>query len=802
MVIGPENFDFIKYDSGLEWLNIFLKEKDMAAANGAHRWKFFRYGGLDQVSLETAEDLRSLEQLDPKLWAAMTCPTNNIEFDRTTLDYIDADKDRRIKIPELLAALKWVCSMVKNPEVLIKPAEAMPLDIINQETAEGKALYASARQILNNLGKGQETSIALADLADTKKIFAANAFNGDGIVPADISSDEKIRQAIADIIACLGSETDRSGLPGISQALLDKFMVEASAYVNWQKQAEEKAADIMFAGADTPALASVYLTLKPRIDDYFVRCRLAAYDSKFAAASANLESEFVAVLKKSLSTSTPELKELPLAVVSLEGSLPLTDKVNPAWALEINEFAAKIAKPYAGGVDKLTESGWLAIKNRFAAYEAWQAQKTGAAVEKFGLARLKELLAADIVKNLGDLIAKDKAVEAEFNAISNVDRLVRYYRFIYQLLSNFVVFKDFYGGKNKAVFQAGTLFMDSRSCDLAVKVEDLAKHSTMAAACNTFLVYCDCVRQGSSEKMTVAAAFTDGDSDQLTPGRNGLFVDRAGNYWDATIVKIIDHPISIRQAFWAPYKRLGRMIHEQIEKFAASKDKSMTDSLSASVNDAGAKIEAPKPDAPPPPPFDAGKFAGIFAAIGLALAAVGSAVASVVSGFMSLTWWQMPLAVIGILLLISGPSMLMAALRLRQRNLGAILDANGWAVNTRAQINMAFGKTLTKMAELPAGAIRSFDDPFAEKKTPWGLYLALILVLSLLAGAIASPIIRNRAKIGFKRIFGMEVKKPADCKPLSAGKTADKAAPEAPAGATAPTTPATTPAAPAAPAGN
>ncbi len=62
-----------------------------------HRWKFFRYGGIDQVSLETAEDLKNLEQLDPKLWAAMTCPTQNIEFDSRTLDLIDTDKDKRIK---------------------------------------------------------------------------------------------------------------------------------------------------------------------------------------------------------------------------------------------------------------------------------------------------------------------------------------------------------------------------------------------------------------------------------------------------------------------------------------------------------------------------------------------------------------------------------------------------------------------------------------------------------------------------------------------------------------------------------
>ena len=57
-----------------------------------------------------------------------------------------------------------------------------------------------------------------------------------------------------------------------------------------------------------------------------------------------------------------------------------------------------------------------------------------------------------------------------------------------------------------------------------------------------------------------ASAFTGGDSDNLMVGRNGVFYDCKGNDWDATIVKIIDHPISVSQAFWAPYKRIARMI--------------------------------------------------------------------------------------------------------------------------------------------------------------------------------------------------------------------------------------------------
>ena len=68
---------------------------------------------------------------------------------------------------------------------------------------------------------------------------------------------------------------------------------------------------------------------------------------------------------------------------------------------------------------------------------------------------------------------------------------------------------------------------------------------------------------------------------------------------------------------------------------------------------------------------------------------------------------------------------------LRKRNLGPILDANGWAVNTQAKINVPFGASLTKVATLPPGSQRDLVDPFAEKKKPWGLYLTLIIIIVL-----------------------------------------------------------------------
>ena len=56
---------------------------------------------------------------------------------------------------------------------------------------------------------------------------------------------------------------------------------------------------------------------------------------------------------------------------------------------------------------------------------------------------------------------------------------------------------------------------------------------TLAAMSKAYIAYCDLKRPG--EAMKIAACFTQGDSDYLFVGRNGLFYDRKGRDWDATI---------------------------------------------------------------------------------------------------------------------------------------------------------------------------------------------------------------------------------------------------------------------------
>jgi len=690
-----------------------------------HQWKFFRAGGFDQVKLESGADLMNLDQLDQKLWVALACPAAGLEFDAKTLALIDTDKDGRIRVPELIAAVKWAGAMLKSPDDLLKASPSLPLSAINDATPSGKQLLSSAKQILVNLGKKDSTDITLEETADTTKIFAQTNFNGDGIVPADAASDDATKSVITDIMACLGIETDRSGKPGVSQAKVDQFFAEAEAYANWWKTAEGDK-NILPLADKTPAAAAAVKAVKAKVDDYFARCRLAAFDARAIAALNREEKEYLAFAAKDLTITTAEIAGLPLARIEANKPLPLKDGLNPAWAEALAALNAAAVKPLLGDKAVLNEAEWVAQQARLGAFEIWSGGKAGAAVEKLGLKRVREILAGKTKETITALIAQDKALEPEANAIDSVDKLVRFHRDLYPLCKNFVNFENFYGRRQPAIFQAGQLYLDQRSCDLCLSVEDAGKHAVMAGLAGAYLAYCDCMRKGTGEQRQIVAAFTDGDSDNLMVGRNGIFYDRKGLDWDATITKIIENPIGLRQAFWLPYKKFLRFIEEQVAKRAATADAA----ASAKLESAALSTTAAQPKPAEPKKFDLALVTGMT----VAATTISAAFVGAIGMILGLKWWQYPLLVVGVLLLISGPSVIIAWLKLRKRNLGPILDANGWAVNARARINVPLGQSLTRVAKLPPGSQRNLVDPFAEKRKPWGLYAAIVVVLLLAGG--------------------------------------------------------------------
>ena len=612
-----------------------------------HTFRFFRAGGFDQVRIDTAADLLALKELDQKLWVALSCPVKGIEFDTRTLALIDSDNDGHIRAPELLAAIDWAAARLNEPELLAQQLDGVPLTAIRNDEV-GAPLIAAAKGLLEE------------------------------------------GQSVISVYAASAAEAEYS----------------ARALAAWE--AAGSAAKPL--GDATEAACAALADVRDKLNDFFVRCRLAAFDTRAGDALNASDDALKSLGAAALSSAHADIAALPLARVDAGATVPLgaaiDSGINPAWASRMAAFREAAVVPLLGARAALTESDWLAIQDQLVGFVAWQA-------------------------------AKPAGLPPEADAVRDLERLARYVRDLLPLANNFVAFRDFYTHQGKGTFQIGTLFLDGRSAELCVAVNDAAKHASLAGLSRICLVYCDCVRNG--EKLTIAAAFTAGDSDQLMVGRNGVFYDRQGRDWNASITKLVEHPISLRQAFWSPYKKLMRMVGEQLQKIAASKATAVEGKLAETALGVGKKVDGLPAAAPAKPAaaqqaFDVGKFAGIFAAIGLAVGAIGTALAAVLTGLLALKWWQMPLAIGGLMLMISGPAMVLAWFKLRSRNLGPILDANGWAVNARARINIPFGTSLTQLAQLPEGAERALTDPYAEKERPWKTY-AVIAVIVFIAAA-------------------------------------------------------------------
>lgn len=534
---------------------------------GKYNWTFANVGGVTRVKIQSGEDIRHLGELDEKLWTVLSCPTTGLEIDSESLRLMDADGDGKLRVKEVQQAAAWLCSVLRDPEVLLA-------------------------------GKDE---VLIADIAD-----------------------EGMR-TVAEAVA--------KGNPQVSLADVEAAIAGVSIEA--------------VVAPEAPYAADVMAAYKAKKDEY------AAY----------FEQE--------------KLAKLGLALIAV-------DAVKPG----------------------MEQAAFEEMGKAIADYEAAAAA------------------AAD---------ANAKALAAAQAQYQPLRKLLMLTRDFYRLLRNFVTFEDFYRKDIQAVFQAGTLVIDQRACTLCLRVNDMGKQNAQAGASGMFLVYCDCESKKLGQKMQIVAAMTVGDIRNLTVGKNALFYDNQGNDWDAVVTKIIDNPISISQAFWSPYRKFGAWVTDLINKSAAEKDSKGFADLTAKVQE-GAKNTPAAGEKPKVQAFDIAKFAGIFAAIGMAVGYIGAFFTSVVGGFAALKWWQDILAVLGILLVISGPSMFLAWTKLRKRNLAPVLNANGWAINADVMVSVVFGNTLTTQAQFP---LLQLVDPPVKKKMPcWAKWLIGVLAAAIVAAGI------------------------------------------------------------------
>lgn len=677
-----------------------------------YKWNYCSVGGVVRVTLNRGEDIAHLGELDQKKWTALSCPVKGLQMDPHTLSILDQDGDGKIRVKEVIAAAQWLCSIIKDKDTILKGDTELSLDNIDDSTENGKSLLAAAKVVLACLGE-DKGSITMADAENSLEIFNKNPFNGDSVITAGCTDDAELKTLVQNIIAATGGVADRCGDQGVNEECIDKFIAACKAYTEWVEAGSKDAKNIFPYAEKTADAYAACTALDAKIKDYFIRCKLVRFNSDAASAVDVSVARIGEIGAQDLNQCGGEIASYPLARPSAEAVLPL-DAVNPAWQSAFSAMTALV-----GVKEDLTEEAWNKIMASFGAYKAYMDSKAGAEIEALGAEYALSVLKSDPKPALMELIAKDAALADDAAEIASINKLMLLYRDFYTFLNNFVIFTDFYSRGKRAIFEAGELFIDQRCCKMCIEVADMGKHADMAGLSGMFLIYCTCTNK-AGQKKDIAALMTDGEVRNLRPGKNAIFYDLQGNDWDAVVTRVVDNPINVRKAFFSPYVKAADYVSDKINKNMAAKEAESQASVLGAADGKGKQA------------FDIAKFAGIFAAIGMAIGFVLSAVGGFFSFFFNLPWWGMILLVLAIMLVISGPSCFIAWNKLRKRNLGPVLNANGWAINSNVLVNPVFGATLTSVASYP---LIKGNDPFKPEKPLWKKILYPCIAALLVAFA-------------------------------------------------------------------
>lgn len=643
----------------------------IAPAKGGYNWQYCSLGGVTRVNITSGEDIAHLGELDQKMWTVLSCPVKGLEMEERTLHLIDSDNDDMIRVKEVVDAAQWLCEVLKNPDNLLQGSDKVRLDDLNRQTEEGQKLYEFAEQVLRMM-QSDKREVSLAELDELFKNYNSTC----------------------------QEELER---------VLKEMTVPEAPY-----------------GKDSDLAVKALGEVKDKVDDFFMRCKVLRYDSNCSAAKGSTtecQTEENASIVASLSL-------LPIAKPTVDGLLPLTTGINPAFEQaweSLHQLA--LAKDYPDR-ESITEKEWHEVVAKIGDYASRRDT-------------LRQQLQAE----------QDERIKKEHDVMRPMEKLLRLHRDFYTLLRNYVMMADLYDGGEMCIFQAGKLYIDSRCCNLCLRVNDISRHNNMAKLSGMFLLYCTCTSQVKNETMEIVAVMTDGDIDNLRVGKNAVFYDRQGLDWDAVVTMIVDNPISIRQAFWRPYRKIGDWVSDKLNKSAAEKDAQNFAQLTSSAENTQETLHtqmAKKNEGDKETPkntrqaFDIAKFAGIFAAVGVAFGFVISAL----TGLLDLAtrrWYSIFFMVAIVIFSISTPSVFLAWNKLRKRNLGPLLNANGWSINARIVVNTRFGNTLTEMAKYPPLVL---DDPYSPKRmAPWKRNVIAISVM--LVAIFASLYFTNTlAKVG------------------------------------------------------
>ena len=700
---------------------------------------FKQYGKTFQLRIENANDLRDAIELDESHWVATSAPIDVFRCDKTFISMLDSDSSGRIHTHEMKTAIRWMLDVLSDCSNLQKRTNHIPLSAINKDTSDGSDIFRSASYVLKTLECEDKPTISLKLVRKFIAMQKEQPLNGDGVLIPTATDSPETTQLINDIITTVGGECDASGVTGITENQIATFRKEISECINWRKQGSTlshaptptnpnaptpKHSQTLPFGTKTDAMFTVLSKHADQIDHFFAQCRTIRFDPRTATRVGCSETELNA-----LDLSKPEdmetcLSKSPLATPNIDDCLPLTvELLNPLYTKWIEKLQTEVLTPILKErLESLHVDQWQKIKKSLQPYADYISEQKGKQVSSLTDKQLQKYQSSEVYREVEELIKADKAVSEKLKGIREVERLTLYHQHLMRLANNFISFSELYHPPIKAMFEEGSAQIDGRWFDLALRVNNVDRHCAIAKSSNIFTLYLEVTNKAANDTFTVAVPATSGTKGNLGVGKRGIFFDVKGHEYDALVIKIIDNPISLREALVAPFTRLWSFILGKIEAMSGTLEKKLQTSTDTLLK---------SPQKPTPavatPTNAAGGPAGMLIGLSLSAAAIGSAFAFITKTLAGLSGGQLIAGVMGAAAVVAVPVSLIAVLKLRRQDLSALLEGCGWSINARMRFDRTQRRSFTRRKPYPITATGTPQKNWIKQ-----LLIALILIIMII----------------------------------------------------------------------
>ena len=720
---------------------------------------FQKYGGIHQLRIESAEDLAFIHELHPARWAATSVQVESLQCDPAFLEYLNQDGSGTIRAEHLRAAVTWIFHMMANRDRMAASSDVLRLSDLDTSREEGRQLREAAIHILGQLKVENLEEISLEQLRIFRNTYGMTSPNGDGVLPPQHVSDPAAAQLANDVLERVGGTKDVSGQDGINEGHLSQFLDGARNYLAWKALAEDDgAAGILPWGDDTAAAVKLTSEFDAKIEQFFWQCDLVKLDARTAERICLSEEELQKLVGSDLQAMERQLAQAPLQTPNAEGVLNLEGPVNPYYQDQMDELRNRVlARAQPDSHETLTRIGWQQVKAIFEPYGAWQAKKPSNGVDELSETTLKEYLEGPAQKKLLQLLLEDLAVKDEVMKVTALEKLTLYQRWLLELANNFVSFSALYDPSRRALFELGNLIIDGRELAFTMKVRNRAEHKKIAQASKIFLVYAEIIlSQEQGRSFEIAAALTGGSQGVIEIGKRGIFYDLQGKEWDARVVDMVENPISLGEAIKSPFVKAKKLLSEKVEAFVGTRAGALEKTATeiATKMEKGESLQQPAqvPSAGAAPPSGSG-MRDLVLAGGIAFAAVGSSLVYLIKTLSQIDPLNAALALVALLLVVALFSALSGWNKLRRRDMSALLEACGWAVNFRMYMTRRLGYLFSRTPHLPEGARKERRDlvTLFLRQTGHGAFrwtrVGLVsLLAALLAVALLSMLWGNQMK--------------------------------------------------------